>query len=1057
MNRNLKRVLALALTLTVMAVNFVIPAMASASITVSYTDLLTYGGLLQRQGELYYETSAGNANANSGLDSSSNKNKAYAPLEVWSSATNAGLNIVATEWVRFEVEAPVAGYYSVDMNAAVGAQNGTYVYIRTEKSIIEKELAKTGNQYGYKDITDLGYVYLEEGLNHIYVDNKGGSYINFRTLTLTLDEEADTSMVKWLVPVEGISESEDLTVSYDDGYNQAEVSTVTYEMNIPVDGKYKVSVMGKASGDNHVSADFGSDVKTATVNNTEYEYTDLAVFPLTEGEYTLTLNGFTAYSLAWAKVEYVSPYETSLDSESFSDGDTVARDTDNLTLIFNDVMKDTVAATLTVGGVEVPVAVDVDGANVIVSFLETLDYETEYTLEVTGLRGANDETVLEDRTYTFTTGDYSSDDALDAVEVTEVESRYEAVTIKGIAYGSTGHGIKGRIVTVTSPDGEEVATVTSGDDGAFTAEFNIAEGTVANAYTYTVISEYGASANALVGYVSEEDERIILGLFANADTPDDVKAILAQYGAALLIPEEKYQDDFDTLTEQDVFYHENEFDNVGHFLQHFQQATFTSVKDVAPAYDEILLLEKLNQATSIDYIINNYFSKPEVCEALFPAYIAEKIDFLSDVEKEAVAACIAGEVPVNTAAYFVYTVEYWLDVAILIGEEVAGTGAKIAEEIPTTIYENGAVHLPIKFTVPQDRVYIVCVYLKLDPDFIGTRSLDELESFLTCSTDSAASRDEIYVEWYDQEAMIAACSFMFDASSDKKIEDIGDIYLTAPATTVSDCAFEIDAVGVGYRIQKTKNEKEYDIRVNVNLSSVTLEDDVTEPSFNVSVIRKPTTSPQRPASSGGSSGGGGGGYVAPPKEKVEETDENTSKYFFDDVADDPEIQDMVQTLAAKGIIAQPEDKKFRPLSDVTREEVVKMLVNAIGSHKASAVSDLADVPAGHWATSYIATAQELGIVKGYADGTFGLGKQVTRQDLTVMVYRTFQLLGINMPAGNATFNDSAIIADYAKTAVLAMEKIGAIGGLDGNFAPGVNATRAQTAKIIYVMMEVLDI
>ena len=123
---------------------------------------------------------------------------------------------------------------------------------------------------------------------------------------------------------------------------------------------------------------------------------------------------------------------------------------------------DTAAATLTADGTQIPVAVDAAGTKVIVSFLETLAYETTYTLTVTGLQGVNDAEALADRTYTFTTSDETSDAGTDDVTVTDATSYREDVTITGTVMGSTGHGIKGRTVKVTSPEGAEVASVTSG-------------------------------------------------------------------------------------------------------------------------------------------------------------------------------------------------------------------------------------------------------------------------------------------------------------------------------------------------------------------------------------------------------------------------------------------------------------------------------------------------------------------------------------------------------------------------------------------------------------------
>ena len=1019
MNRNLKRVLSLALTLAVMAVNFVIPAMASDSITVSYTDLLTYeGGLVNRNGELYFETTPGNAAGTTGLESTSNNDRAYIPLDVWKN-NNAGVNIKATEWVRFEAEVSTAGYYSVDMNAAVGAVNGTYVYIRTEKSIIEKELARTGTQYQYTDINDLGYVYLEEGLNYIYVDNKGGSYINFRSLTLTLDDTADATMVKWLAPVQSANEIADLTVAYDDGYNQAAVDDVTFTMNIPADGKYKVSVMGKASAAGSVSVDFGDDAKTATVNNDTYAYTVIGVFPLTEGEYTMAVDSFTNYSLAWVKVEYVSPYATDVVSESFVDGETVARGTDNLTITFNDNMLDT--ATATVDGDAIAVAVDVDGADVIVSFLETLDYETEYTITVSGLQGVNDEEALEDRTYTFTTDAADNDAGEDAVVISDVYSSRENATIEGIVKGSTGYGIKGRTVVVTDSDGDEVATATSGDNGAFTAEFIIDE-TVAGAYTYTVTAEYGATEDAIVSYVSEAEELRILGLFLSANTPDAVYAIFENYADVLLVP--TYAEDCTGLANDDLF------------LAHFQGKSFTAVREVAPFYAKMLKAEGMNQATTGSAIKSNYLTHADVCEQIGIA--SEKLALVNtDAKRTSFADKIAADTRTNGASTsyeaFVARIANLLDAWLLETNAITATTLDLSGAT-TSCYYAGEIAIPLTFADAQSKVKAIEVTV--------TTAQAALLANAKAVVDGLGEIDAVI----SGNTATFTIDFEYDAAA--SYTEVGKISLQGSVIATHDITV---AATVIYRFTtQTTDEDGNPVEIYVDMPIA-----VTGGTVRATVSPAISVESERPSVGGAS----GVGSVAPPKEKpVEEEGSATSQYFFDDMGEAIWAQDMVHALVGKGIISKNDAREFRPMDNVTREEYVKMLVTVVGSHNTDARSNLADVDGNHWASSYIATAQQLGIVQGNADGTFGLGQKITRQDMAVMLYRTFQLLGIELPAGSNAFADSNDIADYAKAAVSALEKQGIINGMgDGNFAPGANATRAQSAKVIYSMMEVLGV
>ncbi|MBE7019166.1 MAG: hypothetical protein E7413_04755 [Ruminococcaceae bacterium] len=1017
MNRNLKRVLSLALMMVVLAVNFVIPAFATEPISVSYTDLLS-NTLTGGNGTLFFDTTPGNSTPSTGLDQG-NYNRSYAPLEVWSMANRASLSMSASEWARFEVTAPTAGFYSVDATYGCGSTAGADFVIRTESTIIETHLAKSGqNAYSFTTATNLGYVYLAAGTNYIYADNKSSAVINFKGFDLTLDDTADATDVAWIAPIASANEIADLTVVFNDGYNQAEVGTVTFiNMDIPVDGKYQVSVMGKATGSNTVSADFGGDAITATVSNDAYGYADIGVFPLTADTYTLTLEGFTDYSLAWVKVDYVSPYETDVESESFADGDTVARGTDNLTITFNDNMMDTAAATLSN---DIPVEVTVDGAKVIVSFLETLAYETDYTLTVTGLQGVNDAEALEDKTYTFTTGDESADEGTDAVEVTDVTSSREDVTITGTVKGSTGKGIKGRTVTVTSPEGAEVATVTSGDNGVFTAEFTIADGTDAGAYTYTVTAEYGATTNAVVSYVSEAEELRILDLFLTATTPEAVYSIFESYGEILLVP--NYATDCASLA------------NDALFLGHFERKDFVAVRDVAPFYNKMLTLEGMNQATR-GSDVDDYLTE-EICDLL--GIRSDKMDLIikndpGNSKKSSFAAKVAQDTNNNGAstseAAFLERIATLLDAWLLETNNITATSLDLSEATTACRYA-GEIAIPLDFTVAQSKVKSVVV------------TVTTAEAGLLANAQAVVDGLEPVDAVINGDTATFTIDFEYDAA--KVYDEVGKISLQASVIATHD--INVDATVIYRFTTQITDEEGNPADINVDMPIA-----VAGGTIRATVSPAQSSSPSRPT--------GNTGYVAPPKEKVEEEDDsNKSKYFFDDMGEALWAQDMVHELAAKGIISKNEERMFRPMDSVTREEYVKMLVTVIGSHKADAKSTLSDVSADHWATSYIATAQQLGIVQGNADGTFGLGQRITRQDMAVMLYRTFQVLGIDLPEGTNEFTDSNDIASYAKAAVSALEKQGIINGMgDGTFAPANNATRAQSAKVIYSMMEVLGV
>lgn len=86
---------------------------------------------------------------------------------------------------------------------------------------------------------------------------------------------------------------------------------------------------------------------------------------------------------------------------------------------------------------------------------------------------------------------------------------------------------------------------------------------------------------------------------------------------------------------------------------------------------------------------------------------------------------------------------------------------------------------------------------------------------------------------------------------------------------------------------------------------------------------------------------------------------------------------------------------------------------------------------------------------------FGVGKNITRQDMCVMIYRAATASGMEIKASDyAEFADDASISDYAKEAVYSLRECGAVNGItETEFAPNENATRAQAAKIIYYLIK----
>ncbi len=228
--------------------------------------------------------------------------------------------------------------------------------------------------------------------------------------------------------------------------------------------------------------------------------------------------------------------------------------------------------------------------------------------------------------------------------------------------------------------------------------------------------------------------------------------------------------------------------------------------------------------------------------------------------------------------------------------------------------------------------------------------------------------------------------------------------------------------------------------------------------FNSAVIEAKT-----PVGSGVVGGGGGAGAVTPISGGVGgggyiEEEEKPSATIIDnddlftDIEDFEWAKNAISNLSKRGIIAGIGDGKFNPSGNVTREQMVKMLVVAFDLFDSSAEVDFDDVSKSDWSYKYIASAKKAGLVNGISEKEFGLGKEITREDAAVMLYRAAVSTGREFTNKEADFADYSLISEYAKEAVEYMSGAKVINGFeDKTFRPQALANRAQAAMLVYAL------
>lgn len=214
-------------------------------------------------------------------------------------------------------------------------------------------------------------------------------------------------------------------------------------------------------------------------------------------------------------------------------------------------------------------------------------------------------------------------------------------------------------------------------------------------------------------------------------------------------------------------------------------------------------------------------------------------------------------------------------------------------------------------------------------------------------------------------------------------------------------------------------------------------------------------------SGGGASSGSSGSspvfssQTTPPPANNNQTDTSVPTGIFADLPDSHWASAYVRNLADKGIISGVGENNFAPDNYITREEFVKILVSALGIPAADKLNDsFSDADENAWYYPYVAAAYNAGILSGCGDGTLGVGRNITREDMSVLVVKALESSGRSLESDfELNFTDNEQISDYAKESIRLLKGMGIVSGDENNlFCPKEPLTRAQAATVVYMSL-----
>lgn len=183
--------------------------------------------------------------------------------------------------------------------------------------------------------------------------------------------------------------------------------------------------------------------------------------------------------------------------------------------------------------------------------------------------------------------------------------------------------------------------------------------------------------------------------------------------------------------------------------------------------------------------------------------------------------------------------------------------------------------------------------------------------------------------------------------------------------------------------------------------------------------------------------------------KIEETKKTPNVKFRDTTSHWAEST--VSIFVKLGVVNGYADGSFRPNASITRAEFATILAKVFNLATSESGNKLKDA-SGHWAESSINALTASGIISGYEDGTFKPDREITRAEIISMISKILTIKAASGAATTSAFTDIAGV--WNKEQIEAAASASLISGVgNGLFSPNKPSTRAEALTILLHVLQ----
>lgn len=175
---------------------------------------------------------------------------------------------------------------------------------------------------------------------------------------------------------------------------------------------------------------------------------------------------------------------------------------------------------------------------------------------------------------------------------------------------------------------------------------------------------------------------------------------------------------------------------------------------------------------------------------------------------------------------------------------------------------------------------------------------------------------------------------------------------------------------------------------------------------------------------------------------------------FDDVTSNYWAYNVIKELSAKHIVSGVSHSEFAPQERMTRAEFAALITRTLGL-AATQPSSFSDVNRDMVHADSIAAASEAEIIHGRSASKFAPNDQITREEMVTMIIRAYEYKSNKriVVQAEAIYEDRELASEWAIPYIDAATAIGIVQGHDqATFAPKQLMTRAEGAQVIYRLL-----